>query len=472
MDAVRENDVVIVGGGLAGLAAAAALVSAGHRGTGGTIRIIEGRRRVGGRAASFEDPAAGELVDACQHVALGCCTNFLDLCRQAGIAGSLRRDRTLWFIAPDNARAACEAWRWLPAPFHLLPLLGGMGHLSAGDKLNLAVGIGRLARMMHRGDRDAAADEPATHAWLVRIGQRPRVIELFWRPVIESAVGESLELVAVSAARKVLVDAFLAHPSALELHVPTAPLDELFGDGIAAWLEREGVVMEVGAQAAAIERSAEGGIAGVTVHRAGEPARRIACGLCVLAVPWKQAAKLVPGVVGEGSSRLAGSPITAVHLWFDRPVVDLPHAVLVGRLSQWVFCPNRDHYCQIVISASRSLDGMDRRAVVDRVVEELRQAFPAARGASLVASRVVTEPTAVLSVRPGADALRPGPKTSIEGLFLAGDWTATGWPSTMEGAVRSGRIAADVLLRSRGLPGKPLVPDLPKNPLVRLFVRG
>jgi len=161
-----------------------------------------------------------------------------------------------------------------------------------------------------------------------------------------------------------------------------------------------------------------------------------------------------------------------VHLWFDRPVVDLPHAVLVGRLSQWVFCPNRDHYCQIVISASRSLDGIDRRAVVDRVVEELRQAFPAARGASLVASRVVTEPTAVLSVRPGADALRPGPKTSIEGLFLAGDWTATGWPSTMEGAVRSGRIAADALLRSRGLPGKPLVPDLPKNPLVRLFVRG
>ncbi len=471
MDAGRENDVVIVGGGLAGLAAAAALVSAGHRGTGGTIRIIEGRRRVGGRAASFEDPAAGELVDACQHVALGCCTNFLDLCTQAGIAGRLRRDRTLWFIAPDNTRAACEASRWLPAPFHLLPLLGGMGHLSAGDKFNLAMGIGRLARQRTRvGGR--AADEPATHAWLVGIGQRPRVIELFWRPVIESAVGESLELVAVSAARKVLVDAFLAHPSALELHVPTAPLDELFGDGIASWLEREGVVIETGVQAAAIEQSAEGGVAGVAVHRAGEPSRRIACGLCVLAVPWKQAAKLVPGVVGEGSSRLAGSPITAVHLWFDRPVVDLPHAVLVGRLSQWVFCPNRDHYCQIVISASRSLDGMDRRAVVDRVVEELLQAFPEARGASLVTSRVVTEPTAVLSVRPGADALRPGPKTSIEGLFLAGDWTATGWPSTMEGAVRSGRIAADALLRSRGLAGWPLVPDLPKNPLVRLFVRG
>lgn len=462
------HEVVIIGGGLAGLAAAAAIVSAGPRNAGITVRIIEGRRRVGGRAASFEDPAAGELVDACQHVALGCCTNFLDLCRQAGIAGSLRRDRTLWFIGPDNARAACAASRWLPAPFHLLPLLGGMGHLSAIDKLNLAVGIGKLARTGTRHARDAA-EEPATYAWLVGIGQRPRVIELFWRPVIESAVGESLELVAVSAARKVLVDAFLAHPSALELHVPTAPLDELFGDGIAGWLEGQRVVIETGVQAAAIERSDGGGVSGVIIQRPGEPARKIACGSCVLAVPWRQAAKLVPEVVGEGGGRLAGSPITAVHLWFDRPVVDLPHAVLVGRLSQWVFCPNRDHYCQVVISASRSLEGTDRRVVVDRVVEELRQAFPAARGASLVASRMVTEPTAVLSVRPGADALRPGPTTAIEGLFLAGDWTATGWPSTMEGAVRSGRIAADALLRSRGLPGNTLVADLPKNLLVRLL---
>ena len=438
----------------------------------GTIRLVEARRRLGGRAASFEDPAAGELVDACQHVALGCCTNFLDLCRQAGISGRLRRDRTLWFIAPDDSRAACAASSWLPAPLHMLPLLRGMRHFSVTEKINLAAGVMRLARRPQASDREGASDEPATHDWLVAIGQKPRVIELFWRPVIESAVGESLELVAVSASRKVLVDAFLANPRALDLHVPTAPLGELFGDGIAGWLERRGVVIETGLQATAIERSPEGRLVGVTLQRAGEPAATIDCGGCVLAVPWRQAAKLVPEVVGEGGDRLAGSPITAVHLWFDRPVIDLPHAVLVGRLSQWVFCPNRDHYCQVVISASRSLEGMERRAIVDRVVEELRRAFPAAVGASLVASRVVTEPTAVLSVRPGAESHRPGPVTSCEGLFLAGDWTATGWPSTMEGAVRSGRIAADAFLRSRGHPGTPLVPDLPKNPLVRLLVGG
>lgn len=466
----RSRDIVIVGGGLAGLAAATVLAGLERR-DGMTIRVIEGRRKVGGRAASFEDQSVGETVDACQHVALGCCTNFLDLCRITGIAGRFRRDRTLWFIGADNVRSACSASRWLPAPLHLLPLFAGMGHFSPAEKVSLAAGILRLARL---GPRRTAADrdgeETVTQRWLVGIGQPARVIELFWRPVIESAVGESLELVVVSAARKVIVDGFLAHRDAVDLHVPTAPLGTILGDGLAGWLADRGVVFETGAHATTIARADDGRVAGVTVQRARGDGETLPCGDCVLAVPWRQAARLVPDVVGDDASRLAGSPITAVHLWFDRPVIDLPHAVLVGRLSQWVFCPYGDHYCQVVISASRSLEGMDRDAVVHRIVEELRAAFPAARDASLTSVRVVTDPTAVLSVRPGADRFRPGPRTAIEGLFLAGDWTATGWPSTMEGAVRSGRIAADSLLRGRGLAASSLSSDLPKNPLVRLLV--
>ena len=212
---LRQRHVVIVGGGLAGLAAAAALVDSGLR-----VTVLEARRRAGGRAASFEDPVAGGLVDACQHVAMGCCTNFLDLCRQAGLTDALRHDRTLWFIGPDGERAACTPSRLLPAPLHLAPLLFGMRHFSLGEKISLGLGMLRLARF--RGAD--ATDTQTAQAWLAAIGQPERVIRLFWQPVLESALGESIDLVSVSAARKVAVDGFLAHREAADLHVPTVPL--------------------------------------------------------------------------------------------------------------------------------------------------------------------------------------------------------------------------------------------------------
>ena len=141
MNTPGVHNIAIVGGGLAGLAAAAALAGSGAR-----ITVYEARRRAGGRAASFEDPVAGGLIDACQHVAMGCCTNFLDLFRQAGLSETLRRDRTLWFIGPDNRRAACRPTRLLPAPLHLVPLLFGLQHFSLREKTSLALGMLRLAR--------------------------------------------------------------------------------------------------------------------------------------------------------------------------------------------------------------------------------------------------------------------------------------------------------------------------------------
>jgi hypothetical protein len=200
---------------------------------------------------------------------------------------------------------------------------------------------------------------------------------------------------------------------------------------------------------------------------------RLPCGALVVALPWRQAARLLPGLVPDADERLAGSPITAVHLWFDRDVVDVPHAVLVGRVSQWVFraedAAAAPGYCQVVISASRGLLGGDRERLVETVVGELGDVFPRTREATLLQAKVVTDPTAVLSVRPGVEAVRPPARTTIPNLFLAGDWTATGWPSTMEGAVRSGRLAAFEAARCLGRAAAPLVADLPKNPLVRLI---
>jgi len=451
--------VVVVGGGLAGLAAAAALAEAGV-----AVTLIESRRRVGGRAASFEDPVSGGLVDACQHVAMGCCTNFLDFCRRAGLGDALRHDRTLWFIGPDGARSVCTAAAWLPAPLHLLPLLFGLRHLGAGERRALVAGMLRLARWRP----NAATPTLTASDWLRSVRQPERVIRLFWQPVLESALGESIDLVDVAAARKVAVDGFLANRAAADLWVPTEPLGTLFGERLAAWLAARGVELITGRHAGAVERDGQGRV--TAVEAAG---RRIPCAAAIVALPWRQAAKLLPDIVPAADERLVGSPITAVHLWFDREVVDLPHAVLVGRVSQWVFRGDESAgpgYCQVVISASRGLLGGDRELLLERVVGELREIFPAARAARLVDSRVVTDPTAVLSVRPGVDAARPAARTRVPNLFLAGDWTATGWPSTMEGAVRSGRLAAAALLAWNGRPDAALTPDLPRAALVRLLM--
>ena len=478
--------VVIVGGGLAGLAAAASLVAAGLVAGGWRVTVLEARRRAGGRAASFEDPVTGGLVDACQHVAMGCCTNFLDLCRGAGLAAALRQDRTLFFIGPDGARSACTPSRLLPAPLHLAPLLLDMRHFTFREKAALAWGMLRLARW--RGKDEAPG--PTASAWLESIGQPERVTRLFWQPVLESALGESIDLVSVAAARKVAVDGFLAHREAADLHVPTEPLGDLFGVRLVAWLRDRGVTVDTGRAVTAVDRDAAGR---ATAVRCGDH-ETIPCDALIVALPWKQAARLIPDLVpaatGPTADMLAGSPITAVHLWFDRAVVDLPHAVLVGRVSQWVFRgderragdragdetgdragtrPGSPGHCQVVISASRGLLGGDRDRLLETVVTELRELFPAARGAALLDARVVTDPTAVLSVRPGVEAVRPPACTRSPNLFLAGDWTATGWPSTMEGAVRSGRLAAEAVAGRCGSPIRAVVADLPKNLLVRLL---
>ena len=467
--------VVVVGGGLAGLSAAAALAESGF-----AVDVIESRRNCGGRAASFEDPQDGSLVDACQHVAMGCCTNFLDICQRAGFGSKLRRDRTLWFIGPDGNRSACTPAGWLPAPLHLLPLLFGMSHFSVWEKLALTYGMMRLAVRQNIAKDDT---ELTASCWL-HSRQPKRVIDLFWQPVIESALGESMEFVGISAVRKVVVDGFLAHPKAANLLVPTEPLGELFGTRLVSWLEDQGVVIHTGRTVTGIRYDDLHEVTGVWCGEDVMPADAV-----VLAVPWRAAARLVPDVLPPVDEAFIGSPITAVHLWFDRQIFDLPHAVLVGRVSQWVFQGEEEamqteekksgrkreemgHHCQVVISASRGLCDGNREQLLETVVAELREIFPEAQAAHLIRSRVVTDPTAVLSVRPGIDTVRPSAKTLIKNLFLAGDWTQTGWPSTMEGAVRSGRHAASMLNKTINRIEQPLDKDLRKNALIRLLVGG
>jgi predicted NAD/FAD-dependent oxidoreductase len=200
----------------------------------------------------------------------------------------------------------------------------------------------------------------------------------------------------------------------------------------------------------------------------------------VLAVPWMRITRLLAPqllAVIDPQNKFAtipSSPISSVHLWLDRQITALPHAVVVERLAQWVFArPSKrgasEHCYQVVISASSDLVARDRQAIVDEVMADLQIVFPNARSAHLLRWQLITDQQAVFSVRPGLDAIRPPQPTAIPNLLLAGDWTQTGWPATMEGAVRSGYLAAEALFTRLGRPKRILVPDLPRNWITKTF---
>ncbi len=461
--------VAVVGGGLAGLAAAVALAGAGCR-----VELFEARRALGGRATSFRDPASGEIIDHCQHVGMGCCTNLVDFCQRTEIAQLFRRDRTLHFIGPDGRQYRFTLSRWLPAPLHLARGFWGLKYLSAGDRL-------RIARAMWRLARTPAVDSsqgPTAAEWLVANGQSRRAIEQFWSVILVSALGESLDRASLAAARKVIVDGFMAATDASAIDVPVAPLGEVYGERLGAWLAAHGVQVH---SSAAVRRVTVGDDSGVELT-AGS---RVTARYVVIAVPWTKAAELLDPATSAklpwlaAASQLATAPITGVHLWFDRPITPLPHAVLVGRLSQWIF--NRGwraaadeeagHYYQVVISASHELAGRSRDQIAAMVRNELAEIWPAAAVAKLLRARVVTDQAAVFSPAPGAEAKRPAQQTAVDGLYVAGDWTATGWPATMESAVRSGYLAAEAILRAAGRPQRILVPDLKRGWLARCLIR-
>ena len=466
-----QLSLAIIGGGVAGLAAAVAAVEQGFR-----VELFEQAPALGGRAGSYHDIQADQLVDLSPHVAMGCCTNLLDFCRRTETADGFERYTTLHFFGPDGTRCDFAASRWLPAPLHLLPGLRRLGYLTGRQQRAIGRAMLRLAR--HRGPD--AADAPTMGQWL-RLRKQPEdAVQRFWSVVLESALGDTLDHVSVGAARKVFVDGFMATREAYEILVPRLPLGEIW-QRAGAWLNRRGAKLRMRTPIERLEVDGKGFL-GVVLRD----------GLCrrfddiVLAVSWKQLDKLLgPALLkqipkAEAGTELNSSPITAVHLWFDRPIMDLPQAALVGRLSQWVFngsrhspsavrtgtAPAAFHYT-VVISASHALVGRDSKEVLQEVLGDLRAIWPMAGEAKLVHHRVLTQPGAVFSVRPGSEASRPAQQTPIKGLFLAGDWTATAWPATMEGAVRSGYLAVEALLAALGRPKSVVVPDLKKGWLMR-----
>lgn len=474
----RPPHVVIVGGGLAGLAAAAALADRHLR-----ITILESRPRLGGRASSFNDPVTGELVDNCQHISLACCTNLADFSRRVGIDAMFRRERELVFLGTDGRISRFRSGLG-PPPFHLAGSFLAARFLSAGDKMRIAYGLACLA-LVHD-------DRPGESfvEWLLRHRQSQRSIDLFWTPVLVSALNERLEQMDVGHARKVFLDGFLRNRTGFQPEIPLVPLGELYGTRLASWLQTHGVAVRLTTGVSTIASDNDGAISGV-VLRTGE---QIAADFVVVAVPFDRVLSLIPDTIRQRwpaldrVETLHAAPITGIHLWFDRLICPFDHVVTPGRLIQWVFnhtaiqgrttmpdagasagsatasvskpASEDGQYLQLVISASYDLLSLDKLAIRDRALADLAAIWPVAREARLLRWWVVTEHGATFAVRPGVDRLRLPQRTPIDGLFLAGDWTDTGWPATMEGAVRSGYLAAQGILGVLDRPTRLVRPGL------------
>jgi zeta-carotene desaturase len=458
-----QPTVAVAGGGLAGLAAACALAETGFR-----VTVFEKRPFLGGRASSYEHPGTGEVIDNCQHVLFRSCTNLIEFYERIGVRDRIRWFDQMTFIEPGG-RASVMHTSPLPAPLHTAPSFLRFPFLNATDKLTIARA---LLPLMLTTPRDTG--QSFAH-WLEQRGQTPRAIARFWKPILVSALSEDLDRISISYAAQVVRESMKSpaarHMGGGELHF-RSPVSTFQPESAKAHLQFTD------------PKSLDPKL----IHETSQ--REEAFDYLVLALPFDGLERVLPespesAHLRELLSHFESSPITGIHLWFDRPISDLDHAVLLDRTVQWMFHKSRlqsnrvltgdgvqieRSYIELVVSSSKSLIQKSRADIVDLALSEVREFFPAARDAKLIKSTVIKEVHATYSPRPGIDAYRPPATTVWPRVFLAGDWTATGWPATMEGAVRSGYLAAEALTYAAGVKdSKFLVPDLPATGFMRLF---
>jgi squalene-associated FAD-dependent desaturase len=463
MNDAFKNSIAVVGGGLAGLAAGCALSDAGFR-----VTLFERRPYLGGRASSYQHPGTGEVVDNCQHVLLGCCTNLIEFYQRTGVADKIRWWDRLTFLEPGG-RASVIRSSTLPAPMHTAPSFLRASCLALVDKLSIARA---MAAMMPSAPKDTGE---SFLDWLRGHGQTKAAIERFWKTVLVSALNEDLDRMSITYAAQVFRESFLKSAAAGRMGVPSVPLTNLYNAAGEYIRARNGEIQ----LRSSVEyfRAADNGVA----LSAGS--KELTFDYAVMAVPFDGLERMLPRMPEAESLRamlrqFESSPITGIHLWFDRQITDMDHAVLLDRTIQWMFHKSRlqerdekeGSYIELVVSSSKSLVEMPRNEVIDLALRELREFFPAARDAQLVKSTVIKEVHATYSPLPNVDKYRAGNVTAWPRVFLAGDWTTTAWPATMEGAVRSGYLAAQALARAAGIGDVTyLVPDLPASGFMRLF---
>jgi zeta-carotene desaturase len=462
------KSVIVVGGGVAGMGAACAMAEAGLR-----VKLVERRGYLGGRASSYRHPGVDEVIDNCQHVLFGCCTNLIGFYRRIGVAEHIHWTNAMTMIEPGGRRTLLKSSRWLPAPLHGLPSLLAAKALTRDDKLALARAFRALMRPVPPDSTETLG------AWLRRNGQTPGAIDRFWRLVIASALNGDVDVIALPYAAKVIRELFLNSAEAGSMGMSTVPLSELYC-GAEQFLREHGgeVVLNASAEGAAWDEETS---QWTLATRAGD---QIADFL-VLALPFEGTAQLLPHMPpADGVDALAGQiakhehgPICSVHLWFDREITELDHAVLLDREIHWMYNKSRlqpwrktkGSYLELVVSASQKFAALSREEAIELAVRELAEFLPEVAAAKLEKAALVKEVRATFTVPPGIDAARPTSASPWPNCVLAGDWIATGWPSTMESAARSGHLAAQAVCAAVGERRKILNADLKPRGLMRFF---
>ncbi len=449
--------VVVVGGGWAGLAAAIALQEKRHE-----VTLLERRGVLGGRATSYPDAATGEDVDNGTHLMIGAYAATLDLVRRAGAQDLLLEQENLRIDWADEHGLSALDCPPLAAPLHLIAGLLSLrlpwSVRFQALRFGLAVRFGRPPLGLTLAE------------YFARTGQSEAARRLLWDPLALAILNESPDRAAAVLFHRVYREAFLADHRASRLVFLRRGWGEL-AERIARYFEGRGGRLRRRALAEAVE-VAEGRVSGVRLVQRAETREEIRAGRAaaeerlpaeavVLAVPWHAVGGLVPeGLRGEEpfvrAARLRPSPIVSIELWLDKVVLDRPMVGLRDAEAEWVFDKGRlygregspQHLAFIVSAAVRSA-GRPNAALVAAAEAALRRFFPAMAGVAVTRSLVMREPAATFASDPEAETLRPGPRTPVGGLFLAGDWTDTGLPATIEGAVRSGcRAAEEVAARA------------------------
>ena len=466
---LAPRTVTVIGGGVAGMSAACALAEAGYG-----VQLIERRGYLGGRASSYLHPGVNEVIDNCQHVLFGCCTNLRAFYRRIGADEKIHWTTEMTMIEPGGRRSQLGPSP-LPAPLHGLPKLLSARAFSRADKLALARAFREMMKPIPHDSTESLAD------WLRRHNQTTGAIERFWRLVIASALNADLDAIAVPYAAKVIRELFMNSAQAGAMGMSSVPLSELYASAKNV-LEERGSTVHLNANVESAEW--DEAVSEWSVHtRTGT----LVSEFLVIALPFEGMQKLLPHMPpaphGEELARQADSfthwPICSVHLWFDRNITDLPHAVLLDREIHWMYNksvlqPWRQHkgsYLELVQSASREFAARERSQAINQALAELAEFFPQVKEAKLEKAALIKEVRATFGVPPGIDRFRPGAISPWPNCFLAGDWISTGWPSTMESAARSGHIAADELCAESGDMRKFLAPDLKPQGLMKFLAR-
>jgi squalene-associated FAD-dependent desaturase len=435
------GEILIIGGGFAGLVAGVALAGAGRG-----VRLLEQRPHLGGRARSFRDPATGSVVDNGQHLFMGCYHATLRFLETIGTLDRIRFQPrlTVHFLDPGGRLTALECPN-LPSPWHVL--LGVLR--SKGFTLKEKFEVMRLGRALQSSvDNHLASEISTVTEWLTSLGQSPNLQRNFWNLLCIAALNEDPRIAAAMLFERVLRLALFSSPADSRLGIACVGLSDCYTDAAAAYIRARGGCVECGRSVADLLIS-EGRCRGVRLAGGEE----IEAETVVSAVPLFQLARLLPGDLLRAEPFFSGllalrpAPIISINLWFDRPVAELPFLGMRGATVQWLFNKGRilgsgENYISLVLSGAHEHIARSREELLNVARRDLAGLLPPARGAKLLHSLVIKERFATFSPRCGVEPLRPPAGTPVKGLFLAGDWTATGLPATIEGAVRSGYTAA------------------------------